>query len=119
MKRTSILMFLFALLSTFAIASDFLSLYPMPGSECGGAVATLKNGKSVQAAVDFTTNGQDVLILTTDDAGNLVRAKRIGTSGSEQAEAILATRDGGFIVAGSMNNGSGEDGLLVKFNASA
>lgn len=52
----------------------------------------------------------DVWIMKVDDNGNKIWQKRYGGSGSEYANAISSTPDGGFIVIGSTFSADGDVG---------
>lgn len=118
MKTTHVLFAILLLNTTLLFGADFLATYPMAGSECSGSVAVLKNGKIALSAVDFTNGAEDILVLVTDAAGSPSLARRIGTTGPDQAQDIVATRDGGMLIAGFTHTATrGDDGLLVKLNA--
>lgn len=66
----------------------------------------------------------DFLVVKINDAGGMIWKKCLGGSGNEMANDLLATSDGGFMVAGytSSNDGNvfgnhgGEDAWIIKLN---
>jgi hypothetical protein len=119
MKRLiTIILFFPHLFLGFATADDYLETIPLNGNECVASVAALKSGDIIAAGVDLTSN--DVLLLKLSAAGTLLRAQRIAASGIEEAQAVVATSDGGAVVVGSTNSfGEGNtDGFILKLRRS-
>ncbi|TVZ52320.1 hypothetical protein [Dokdonia sp. Hel_I_53] len=75
-------------------------------------------GYSESSDGDLTENNgfYDQWIAKLDAQGNLIWQKSFGFSGSDQANALIQTKDGGFFTTGfldvSASNGEGNDGLL-------
>lgn len=70
------------------------------------------------AGVDFS--GDDILVFKFSESGSIQRAQRITGSGSDQAQAIVGTSDGGSVVVGNTNSfGVGLlDGFIMKVSSS-
>lgn len=70
------------------------------------------------AGVDFA--GDDILVFKFSESGSIQRAQRITGSGSDQAQAIVGTSDGGAVVVGNTNSfGVGLlDGFIMKVSSS-
>lgn len=80
-------------------------------SDKGFAVAGITNS---YGAGDF-----DMYISRLDSSGNLQWAKTAGGSGSDQANAVVQTADGGFILAGLTGSfGTNTDVYIAKFDGS-
>lgn len=73
-----------------------------------------------------SNNTYDYWVVKLDRSGNLVWQKTLGGTGEDQANAITASSDGGFVVAGLATNNSGDvtgnhgdtDFWVVKLNGS-
>jgi hypothetical protein len=65
-------------------------------------------------------NGQDLLLIKTDSAGNLQFNRTYGGPGLENGYAILQTSDGGYLLTGTTSSfGAGRNDVwLVKTDAS-
>ncbi len=64
--------------------------------------------------LSFGAGGIDLLLLKIDSSGNLMWAKTFGGSGRDQANAIIRSSDGGFMVVGEAYGfGTGYEDLLV------
>jgi len=64
--------------------------------------------------------GQDIIILRTDAVGDTIWEFSYGGAGTEEAQSVDATSDGGYIIAGStVSYGAGNnDVYLIKINSS-
>ena len=64
--------------------------------------------------------GNNLLLLKTDKYGNTEWKKTFGGEGSDRGEAIITTKDGGYLVGGYTRShaDSLQDGWLLKTNAS-
>jgi hypothetical protein len=115
MKNAILVLLLF---NCFAAADDFLSTIQLPGNECFSSTAMLRSGDIMAAGVDFTSS--NVLLFKLSDSGNVERAQRIAASGSDEAQAIVATSDGAAVVVGNTNSfGVGNlDGFILKVRES-
>lgn len=87
------------------------------------AVCVASDNGFIAAGTDDSeyTNGiGNILVVKTDAAGTKVWSKIINGAGNERAEAILATNDGGCVIAGSTSSsGAGdEDFYLIRLNSS-
>jgi hypothetical protein len=72
----------------------------------GGYVFT---GYTTSTNDTFSTNhgNYDILVVRTDNTGNLVWQKCFGGTNNETSENIQLTNDGGFIIAGTSNSNDG------------
>jgi hypothetical protein len=114
MKITSLLAFF--LYASIAVATDFLQTFPVTGNECAGSVAILNSGNVITAGVDYSTN--DITLLMLNSAGRVQKAQRITGPGVDEAQAVIATTDGGAALIGSTTSfGRGNaDGFILKLN---
>jgi hypothetical protein len=115
MKNAILLLLAF---NCFAAADEFLSTIQLPGNQCFSSAALLKSGDLMASGVEYTSS--DVLLFKLHDSGNIERAQRISASGSDEAQAIVSTSDGGAVVAGNTNSfGVGNlDGFILKVRES-
>jgi hypothetical protein len=67
----------------------------------------------------FGAGAYDVWLVKVDSLGNLSWQKTYGESGSDYANCIIPTDDGGYLLAGFTSSWGAvvEDGLLLKINA--
>src|SRR6476469_4874153 len=72
------------------------------GNDYGYQIAKAADGSGyfISGATQTTTNGQNVLVAKVDGAGNLLWQKDFGGSGTDEGTSIVATPDGGCLVAG-------------------
>ena len=103
--------------------NDFLKA--MAPTSDGGVVVTGYTLSNDGDVIGYHGNG-DFFTLKLDANGEIVWKKTMGSSNSDQAFAIAATADGGFVVGGStngMNDGdvvgdhTGVDTWMVKLDA--
>jgi len=115
MKNAILLLLAF---NCYVTADDFLATIQLPGNECFSSTTVLRSGDIMASGVDFTLN--DVLLFKLSDSGNIERAQRISASGSDEAQAMVATSDGGAVVVGNTNSfGVGNlDGFILKVRES-
>ncbi|MCI0443148.1 hypothetical protein L0244_16760 [bacterium] len=104
--------------SRFAAADNFLETIQLPGNECFSSATGLKSGDLMATGADFASD--DILVFKFSDSGSVQRAQRIAGSGSDQAQAIVGTSDGGAVVVGNTNSfGVGLlDGFILKVQSS-
>ncbi|HZJ59207.1 MAG TPA: hypothetical protein VFD24_02990 [Chitinophagaceae bacterium] len=105
-------------------ANDFG--YSIAGNSAAYFIAGYTEGNN--GNVSGNHGGQDALVIKTglDGLSAWQNAKAIGGTGSDQANAIVATSDGGCLVAGQtysndgdvIGNHGGGDALLVKLSSS-
>jgi hypothetical protein len=67
------------------------------------------------AANDFPP--QHAWLVRMDDLGNVLWQQEHGSGASDSPNSIVATSDGGAIVAGTTNSGGNDDVLLVKYDS--
>jgi hypothetical protein len=110
--------FFLILLPSLIFADDYLETIQLPGNECFASVTVLRSGDILAAGVDFTSN--DVLLMKTNASGVVLNALRISGSGEDEAQAVIATSDGGAVVIGSTSSfGEGlTDSFILKVRAS-
>jgi hypothetical protein len=104
--------------SCYAGADSFLETIQLPGNECFSSATGLKSGDLMATGVDFASD--DILLFKFSDSGSVQRAQRIVGSGSDEAQAIVGTSDGGAVIVGNTNSfGVGLlDGFILKAQSS-
>jgi uncharacterized delta-60 repeat protein len=76
-------------------------------------------GYVVAGMYSFGERHSNFYVVKLDSAGNIVWAKTIGGSGYDEANSIIQSSDGGYIVAGYTSSfGSGGDIFVVKLDSS-
>lgn len=119
MRNRILFSFLSLLLcSRLAAADNFLKTISGSGNECSSSVAVLRSGDIVTSGVDFSSN--DIVLITFNSDGTIRRSQQIGGSGEDEAQAVVATTDGGAVVVGSTTSfGQGNaDGFIMKMKES-
>jgi len=103
------------------------------GNEYASSIQQTTNGGYIVAGYSRSTDGDvggnngdvDYWIVKLDSTGNLVWETNLGGSGSDFANSIQQTTDGGYIIAGSSNSTDGDVGenngdsdyWIIKSNA--
>jgi hypothetical protein len=95
--------------------------YGGDNAQLGERIAEAQDGGYVVAGI--TTNNsngpEDMYVFKTDANGKLLWSKNIGGKGYDEAQALIATEDGGYLVGGfSTSFGTSEDCYLVKLDGS-
>jgi hypothetical protein len=92
--------------------------YGGSGTEFGTAIITVSDGFAIAGRSNsFSAGGNmDILLIKTDDNGDLQWAKTYGSTGNEYATYISATADSGFVITGQTNSfgNGGQDVFLLK-----
>ena len=86
-------------------------IYGGTGIDVGKAVLEAPNGNYMVVGHTFSFGPGDVAVwlLCLDNAGDTLWTRLYGENGSDCGKDILATNDGGFLIAGETNEGSGQD----------
>lgn len=86
-------------------------IYGGTGIDVGKAVLEAPNGNYMVVGHTFSFGPGDVAVwlLSLDNAGDTLWTRLYGENGSDCGKDILATNDGGFLIAGETNEGSGQD----------
>ena len=97
-------------------------LYGDSGDEKGAAVIHDFNGGFVVVGngsnLGTSGGGKDIVIIRVDDAGNISDEAFFSTNNDEEANDIIATNDGGYMITGYQKDDLGfKDLLLVKLNS--
>jgi hypothetical protein len=111
---------------------QFNKVFGGSGNDVAAAVAASADGSSGFAGYTFSNNGDasgnhgsaDGWVVKLDKSGNKLWHKTLGGSGADFAHSVVATPDGGYLMAGytqSSDGGSsgfhgGADGWLVKLD---
>ncbi len=98
----------------------FATRYGGSGSEEARGVAQTPDGGFVMAGYtrSYGAGGDDILVIKTDVAGNLLWARAIGDTANDQAYAVAVTSDAGIAIAGySYSSSSWHSAVLVKLDA--
>ncbi len=92
----------------------------------GYIIAATSSGSNNGTLTGITSNGlQDAWIIRLSNEGSIIWQKLFGGNGNDDALDIEQTTDGGFIIAGRLNNSNivgmpgfgGEDGWVFKLDA--
>ena len=81
-----------------------ISVAPVTGGGCIVAAKTTSNDGDVQG----NKGGSDIWLLHVSGTGTLVKSKTFGGSGFEISGQIIATSDGGYMVAGETTSNDGD-----------
>ncbi len=103
--------------------NDFLSAVTLTGD--GGYVVVGRTESSDGDVIGYHGGGSDMWVVKLDADGNLIWQNALGGSADSQGRSIIATNDGGFIVAGSTSASDGDvtfnngafDGWVVKLDS--
>jgi outer membrane protein assembly factor BamB len=114
MMKIPILFVVYFLFISFASGAEYLQTVPLAGNDCLSSITTLRSGDVVAAGVDFTSG--DAVLLKLNASGAIVNSKKISGLAADEAQAIVATSDGGAVIVGSTGSfGAGNlDGFLMK-----
>lgn len=106
---------------TLAVLSQvFATRYGGSGSEDARGVARTSDGGFVMAGYtrSYGAGGDDMFVVKTDSAGNLLWARAIGDTANDQAYAVAVTPDAGIAVVGySYSSSSWHSAVIVKLDA--
>ncbi len=81
-----------------------------------GGIQTSNNGYVFVGATNSEGAGfDDIYVVRTDENGNVVWAKDFGTNKMDGAYGVEETSDGGFVIAGEIENG--DYGYIIKVDA--
>jgi hypothetical protein len=85
----------------------------------GAQVRQLSDSGFIVAGTDDSLGHWQFFLLRTDKYGNKIWKKTYGGTGSEGAQSINVTADGGFVVGGNSSSFGGSlDGYLIKMDSS-
>ncbi len=93
------------------------------GPDYGVAIAPAKGGGVVVTGITYSYGAlqEDVYIARLNDTGGLEWTIVVGGDGSDYAQSIIATRDGGWLICGYSNsyssNRENTDILVIKIRA--
>ena len=103
-------------------------------SDQGFAVTTTTDGGYIVTGITESSNGDitsnlglsDIVVMKLDNAGNKLWVKTFGGSKLDEANTIIATSDGGYILCGrtastdgdAAGNHGGSDIMILKLDAS-
>jgi hypothetical protein len=87
--------------------SKYESMAAVAPTADGGYVLTATT-ESTDGDVSRTTTGWDVLVIKVDASGNKIWSKTFGGSGEDDPQGIVATIDGGFVIAGETESNDGD-----------
>ncbi len=91
-------------------------VYGGSDNEAFNAVVAATNGGYVAVGITWSNNGDvtsnqgnaDLWVVKVDKEGNKLWQKTYGGTGSEIGNAIVATPDGGYLLAGTINSNNGD-----------
>ena len=96
----------------------FIKFFGTSDLEIGYDLKTTADGGYILAGTQTTATGSDIYVVKTDRFGNQEWTRNIGGSASESASAIAIDTDGNYVVAGYVEDASGNrDVFLAKFDA--
>lgn len=92
------------------------------GSEYGGAVVANSDGTYLSAGeqTSYTGGAYDLYMVKMDNAGSVLWTKSIGGGGRDWCYSMVASTDGGYVMAGytASFGAGGDDMYIVKTDAS-
>jgi hypothetical protein len=118
---------LFALVALASVAGAaegdelWVEVYGGSDVDWGNDLATTADGGLILAGIthSFGADARDVYMIKLDASNAVEWEVNIGTVANDEAEAVIQTSDGGYLVAGNFNVGGFNtmDGLLMKVDA--
>ena len=106
-------------------------VYAITATSDGGYIVTgyFNNSMTVGGTTLTSNGGADVFVVRYNSNNEVVSKASFGGTGSENTDAIIATNDGGYVVAGYFNNSmtvgdttltsnGSYDCFVVKYNSS-
>ena len=98
--------------------SSFEKTYGSGATNFGWSVIEAKDGNYVMLGESrmFESGTDNILLLKSDENGNILWEKSFGDNGNDNGRSLLETPDGGFILFGSVYTftGTGWDMSLIK-----
>jgi hypothetical protein len=70
----------------------------------------------VGSTLSFGSGSSDVYVIRTDAHGDTIWTRTVGTSGSDQGNAVVAAIGGGFIIGGRSNSSGTFDHYLARLS---
>ncbi|HTA26771.1 MAG TPA: T9SS type A sorting domain-containing protein [Bacteroidia bacterium] len=66
----------------------------------------------------FGVGNNDVYVIRLDSIGTLLWTKTIGNNEDDFGRSIIQSKDGGFLIAGTVNNGVSDNAYIIKLDSS-
>jgi predicted secreted protein len=111
----------FSLVPSVGATSMWTRTYGGSGNDCPySLVAAADGGYALAGSTEFLgAGGEDFWLVKTDSLGNMQWNRRYGGIGNDVAYSLIATSDGGYVLAGSTESfgAGGNDFWLVKIDA--
>lgn len=106
-------------LHAISVSEAWVDVYPYPNIDRAYAVAYTADGGCVAVGGRPVDANAEAAVVRIDKHGNEVWSRTYGGTGSDQARAVQALSDGGFIVAGfTYSFGAGQsDYYLIRLDA--
>ncbi len=97
---------------------EWIKTYGGQISHVAGSVKRSSEGNFIISGTqEISENNHVIFLLKTDAVGNELFLKTYGGSGSQSAESLDLTSDGGYVIAGS--NESGENSMITLIKTKA
>ncbi len=95
--------------------------YGGEGYDRGNSIKETKDGNYIIAGIteSYGSGFEDIYVIKLNSKGDILWHKEYGTSGYDRAYDIIETSDGGYLMAGSVQNknNNSEDGYILKLNS--
>lgn len=95
---------------------EWNKIYGYKEVEFGNAIRQTNDGGYiiVGGSFDFSLLDYNILLVKTDNSGNVMWSKTFGSASIDVANSVILTADGGYLIGGQYNS---DDCLLIKTDA--
>lgn len=85
-------------------SDEFVKFYGGNLDDFGVGVIQFNDGYVIAATITTELRGRDIALIETDKYGNQKNIKELGDIGDDEVSKIISTKDGGFIILGTIED---------------